>query len=330
MPDVWTHIFCGREVLARVEDDFRKAARENMNLFNYGCQGPDFFFYYNFLPWDEDKRGFLIGNQMHQENSHIFFLESLNYLRRNPDPGTTVYLMAFVCHWCLDRVTHPYINYISGIYRGYKNEPKKLINNHKRVEAAIDVLMGLRLQNINVPMVPVHREIDVGESLPGEILGYYRYILPLVYRESYESMKGTEFVNKSYRDMITALRVLYDPWGVKRLLVSVYDFASKYTRNMRYFFYRAAERNAEAYLNEENRPWCHPFDPGEIYTDSFIDLFYRGVEESVEAVNLSLRYIRGEVGEAELCEIIKDVSYATGKPGQDRRAMVSFSPVLEE
>ncbi|MCL6477157.1 MAG: zinc dependent phospholipase C family protein [Peptococcaceae bacterium] len=107
MPDVWTHIFCGREVLAGVGENFKELAREKISLFLLGCQGPDIFFYYNFLPWNGDKRVFLLGERIHREKCGLFLRESLKYLKRNPDAGTTKYLMALICHWCLDRITHP-------------------------------------------------------------------------------------------------------------------------------------------------------------------------------------------------------------------------------
>lgn len=329
MPDVWTHIICGREVLAGVDENFRRLALARKELFFLGCQGPDLFFYYNFLPWDEDRRVFFLGSRIHHEKCGNFFRESLLYAKQKNDAATTVYLMALMCHWCLDRVTHPYINYISGIYRGNKGETRKLINNHKRVEAAIDVLMGLMFINKKVKRTPAHREINVGNSLPGEVVAYYQYILPLVFADSYEELQNTDFINKSYRDMISALKVLYDPWGIKWSLAALYDALSRDVLNLRYYFYRSPEKNRKAYLNEEKRPWCHPMDEKEVYTDSFLELFQRGIGESVELINLSLRFIRGEAGEAEINEKLKDISYSTGKPESDQRTMRYFKPVLE-
>ncbi|MCL6610280.1 MAG: zinc dependent phospholipase C family protein [Peptococcaceae bacterium] len=329
MPDLWTHIFCGREALAGVEERFRKAARDLKNLFFLGCQGPDLFFYYDFLPWG-DKRVFSLGNRIHHERCGLFFRESLKFARRNPDAGTIVYLMGLVCHWCLDRVTHPYIYYISGVYQGHKAETRKLINNHKRVEAAIDVLMGRRLLKTEVWKVPAHREIEVGDCLPEEIVAFYRHILPLVHADSYEDLKGTDFINKSYRDMIKALKILHDPLGVKRGLAALFDALSGGALNLRYYFYRPGQKNGEAHLNEQRKTWCHPMDAGEIHTESFQDLFRMGVEESVDMIRLSLRFLRGEAEEDEINGKIVDISHSTGKPDSDRRPMRFFSPVLEE
>ena len=330
MPDVWTHILCGREVLGRVEEGCGKTARERIKLFNLGCQGPDLFFYYDFLPWSGDRRVFDLGNQVHHQRCGLFFRESLHYARANPGAVIIVYLMGMICHWCLDRATHPYINYISGVYRGAAADSRKLINNHKRVEAAIDVLLGKRLLNLEVRKTPAHPEIEVGEKLPRDVLGLYRHVLPLVFPEAWADLAGTHFLNKSYRDMLSALRLLHDPRGVKRSLVAAYDRLSGGGLNLRYYFYRPPEKNGEAYLNDQKRPWCHPADPGEVRHESFMELFAVAVEEAARLINLSLGFIRGEAGEAEINQKIKDISYSTGRPVSDQSPLRCFDPLLED
>lgn len=335
MPDVWTHIICGREVLDRVEEGFRRMAGDFGNLFYLGCQGPDLFYYHNFLDLGGRDGGvYVLGSTMHHQKCGQFFRESLKYLKNNYHPRTAVYLMALLCHWCLDRATHPYINYISGVYREGGGQSKKLINNHKRVEAAIDVILGQRALDISVRREPAHRRIFVGDGLPAEILSFYHSVLPLVYRDIYERLKqespdGRDFIDKSYRDMISALRVLHDPRGVKWALASIYDRLVRGSLNLRYYFYRAGVKSPEAYLNEERRPWRHPADAGEVRAQSFSDLFRLGVEDACGVIALSLAFVRGEAGEEELAGKIEDISYSTGKPESDGMAMINFGPVLE-
>lgn len=329
MPDVWTHLIFGQEVMASAEDRFRNLARLNDKVFAFGCQGPDFLFYCNFHPWARDRRAFMLGNRIHHEKCGVFFRESLKYVRENPDDGLVVYLMALMCHWSLDRAAHPFINYISGIHQGEPHGEKRLINNHKRVEAAIDALIAKRMLNIDVRRVPLHPQIYVGESLPAVIKSYYRYVLPQVHGDMYSKLEDTDFLDKSYRDMISALKVLHDPYGVKRAIASLYDAVSLEVKNMRYYFYCAPGRGGDVLLNPEKKQWCHPMDPSEIYNQSFMELFYSGVRDSLEMIKLSLGYIYGESGEEEMAGKITDISHSTGKPDSDLRPMRHFAPVLE-
>ncbi|MFZ5643184.1 MAG: zinc dependent phospholipase C family protein [Bacillota bacterium] len=328
MPDVWTHLICGWEVLKYVDKPFKKIARRDIKLYNFGLQGPDFFYYYNFLPWTGNKRAFAIGNMIHNEKCGLFFRKSLEYLKDNPDDRTIVYLMALMCHWCLDRVTHPFINFISGIPRGEGPGNEKLVNNHKRVEAAIDAILVKRFLNMDVRKVPVSTEFNIGPNLPGEVINLYKTVLPVVFGNEYRDYAGEELFQKSYRDMIKAHGVLYDPRGIKRFAASVYDVFSARVENTRHYFYRAPEKNTEPYMNEKKREWCHPMDPGECYSESFPELFQKGVEESVRTVNISMKYILEGADGEELEEVTQDISHSTGKACTDSREMVCFNPVL--
>jgi len=151
-------------------------------------------------------------------------------------------------------------------------------------------------------------------------------VLPLVFGDG--CLAGADILNKSYSDMIAALKVLHDPRGAKRLVASLYDLISPRVDNMRYYFYGATVGDPEAYLNEDHRPWCHPMDQAEVHYESFSDLFLRAVGDTVEMIDLSMRFVLGEAGEAEIRDKITDISHSTGKIHSDEREMVYFLPVL--
>lgn len=326
MPDVWTHLICGREVLGLADESFGEVARREIKLYNFGCQGPDFLFYYNFLPWAGDKRTVALGNRIHHENCGLFFRECLKFARDNPGEKINVYIAGLLCHWCLDRAAHPYINYISGLCRPDMPGEEKLLNNHKRVEAAIDFILAGRFLNIDVRKVPVHCEIDIGESLPEKVLALYKNVLPVVFGAECGNLAEPAVLNKSYRDMISALKVLHDPRGLKRMAAGLYDLVSPRVYNMRYYFYNTVS-NPEAYLNEAGRMWCHPMDRNEVRHEGFLDLFRKGVVDALEMIDLLQRFVRGEAGEEEVRENITDISHSTGKLYTDRREMLHFNPV---
>ncbi|MFZ5596655.1 MAG: zinc dependent phospholipase C family protein [Bacillota bacterium] len=328
MPDVWTHLICGRQILPEVEARLGVLTEDQKKLFFLGCQGPDLFFYYNFMPWAGDKRAVVLGNRLHHERCGLFFREALKYAKARPEPKILVYITALLSHWCLDRATHPYINYISGVFSGKGPGGEKIINNHKRVEAAIDVILARKMLNVDVRRVPVHPEIDAGATLPDAVCDFYHHVLPLVHGEHYRNLEGTDFINKSYRDMVSALRLLHDPSGLKAALASLYDTVSINVSNWRYYFYRDHDGDGEEYMNGEKRPWCHPMDSGERHRESFYELFQTGVEDSLAMADLAARYVRGEADERELQRSIKNISHSTGKPDTDRRVMRHFNPVL--
>ncbi|MDZ7543944.1 hypothetical protein GNF83_22840, partial [Clostridium perfringens] len=62
MPNIWTHLLFGDEAMKAAGMSSWIEERKLRNLFYLGCQGPDFLFYHNFLPWKKDKTMNRIGS----------------------------------------------------------------------------------------------------------------------------------------------------------------------------------------------------------------------------------------------------------------------------
>lgn len=44
MPNVWAHLIFGQLVLEKLNESELLLSDEHKNMFNMGCQGPDFYF----------------------------------------------------------------------------------------------------------------------------------------------------------------------------------------------------------------------------------------------------------------------------------------------
>jgi hypothetical protein len=69
-------------------------------------------------------------------------------------------------------------------------------------------------------------------------------------------------------------------------------------------------------------------DRAETHRESFLDLFYRGVEDAVEMIDLLARFVVGAAPEVEIREKLTDISHSTGKLYADQREMLHFRPLL--
>lgn len=140
MPDFWTHLIAGEGIAAGIEDQkIKSLLDQNYQLFNYSCQGADFFFYNDLWPWQKTKRGPKKGEQVHLLSGKKLFSEVLKTYKKErvyaqshlPDSqfwqNNLIYLLGFISHYALDRECHPFI-----IENGGKNE------KHKLIEAGID------------------------------------------------------------------------------------------------------------------------------------------------------------------------------------------------
>ncbi|MFC4559131.1 zinc dependent phospholipase C family protein [Virgibacillus kekensis] len=290
MPNIWTHmLFCEEVVDSIVNPNPFSQHEAYMNL---GAQGPDPFFYYNFWPWTKEDPVNEVGSLLHTKNCGPFLLDLIEQAKdKNPDIRS--YVFGFVTHHILDRKAHPYIHYRAG-YEG---------SNHQKLEVLIDTLMMEKYQNLKTWKVPVYKEINVGHSLDKEVAG----LLHQTIKRHFPGVKydSEAYIQKSYKDMRLALKLLADPHGWKNRILS--SLISSYSHQ---------PINEETdYLNHNHTTWHHPAT-NEPSNKSFIDLYDEARQEGIEIMTEVLSYWRSDSRDTPdtLHELIGNISYDTGKP----------------
>ena len=211
MPDFWTHILGGelmvKELKEEREDQYAQMIKDNPELFNLGCQGPDIFFYNDFWPWIKEKRGPEIGQQLHQKKITKLFKTSLNYLKGQENneqyPQLFAYLSGFIVHYALDKRMHPFVN------QETDNFPE-----HKNLEINIDTYLTNKYWNKLAHRLDPRPIIDAGKNLPQIIIDYYLTILDQVHDQSIDK----KVINDSYQDYKRVFALFYSRWRVKRII----------------------------------------------------------------------------------------------------------------
>ncbi|MBE3555121.1 MAG: zinc dependent phospholipase C family protein [Thermicanus sp.] len=307
MPNIWTHIHFGETLL-------RKTGKipypeEVKPYFRLGTQGPDPFFYHNFWPW-KTKTVAEIGNKIHHEQCGPFLLEMIRYGKQyKGDEKLKAYILGFITHHLLDRNTHPYIIYRSG------NEGKR----HSKLEIIIDTLLMKEFRGMDTWKTPVYKEIYIGQELYPPITEMLSKLITYFFPETARQMPRG-YVSDSYRHMICAWKILYDPTGIKHLLLREWVSPFSHHKNV----------GEKDYLNRSRTPWLHPANDHERSSATFFDLLSQAEQEGLIILPLILEYWEDErEGYPEpLIEAIGNRSYDTGKdctlPLQNRH----FDPIL--
>lgn len=291
MPNIWTHILFCQDVIREIPD--ANTFEEELNYLNLGAQGPDPFFYHNFLPWQKNTFVNNIGNALHQEYCGPFLLDMITEVT-NLSRETKAFVLGFVTHHILDRNTHPYIHYHAG-YEGSK---------HQELEVLIDTVMMKRFRNMDTWKSPVHIEINVGTKLHNEIQSLLRNLIKSYYPKLYEELPHN-VIQSSYRDMKRALRVLYDPFSWKNTIL----------KSLISPFSHQPITKAIDYLNEQEETWYHPATE-EPSSKGFIDLYEHAHSEAIEVVTEVINFWddQSKKTEQRLVTLIDNISYDTGLP----------------
>ncbi|WP_164669609.1 zinc dependent phospholipase C family protein [Virgibacillus doumboii] len=290
MPYIWTHMLFCEDVVDTVKNPY--SLTEHEAYMNLGAQGPDPFFYYNFWPWIKEEPVHDIGMLLHTKHCGPFLMDLIE-AAKGMDKHIQAYVFGFVTHHILDRNAHPYIHYRAG-YEG---------SNHQKLEVLIDTLMMKKYHNLKTWKVPVYKEINVGYTLDKEIAG----LLNKTINKHFPEVKrnSLSYIQKAYRDMKLALKLLSDPYGWKNVVLK--PLISSYSHQ--------PIKNDVDYLNVENTVWHHPAT-NEPSSQSFIDLYDQGRTEGIEIMTEVLTYwqSRDETSRKRLTELIGNISYDTGKP----------------
>lgn len=320
MPDIYAHILCAEDAIARVKNkDARQILIDEIDSYRLGAQGPDFFYYYNILPWKDDKGFPQIGNVAHSENIDSFFTNAAKIIKEQSPSGAFkrdsqgkiipsvdfsaqssrikfAYLAGFLSHHALDSRAHPYIFYVSGIDSGC---------NHKFFEASIDtILMKYRGARNSSELIRPER-------------GTKEIIAALIY-QNMKDVFGIKIsiadVLKAFEDFASTVNLLYDPFKIKRLPFGVLDKALGLKGFAASSGTPAKLKAGVDYLNLRKKTWIYPADEGIKSDDSFLDIIIKATNASAELADLLYSDLLGE--NADFKKNLSKNSYDTGLEGK--------------
>lgn len=104
MPTNYAHYRFGKELLPTLPAETRQVIQRFRRLYDMGLHGPDIFFYHN--PFLTTATGSL-GRKFHAMSGKEFFRHACAAARTEAGQA---YLYGLLGHYCLDSMTHPYVN----------------------------------------------------------------------------------------------------------------------------------------------------------------------------------------------------------------------------
>lgn len=132
MPTTYAHLRFGKEVLPLLPKDLQAEIKQYLPLFLTGQHGPDILFYYR--PYHKNALS-AYGSELHNETGCQVFQRFRRYLKMQPGDSTAlkVYILGFLCHYCLDKYCHPYV---------YKVQDTGF--SHAEIEAEFDRMLLIK------------------------------------------------------------------------------------------------------------------------------------------------------------------------------------------
>lgn len=309
MPDSVTHHYFGWCVWSELETEIRQGI--DAGVFERALQGPDPWSTIGFFGGD-GKQFARRSGVMHKERTGLFLETLARESAAEPELPTFSVLAGFICHYCLDRLAHPYITCKGGEYDGTP-ATNQFRGGHVRLERAIDSY----IIRTHYGAVPWHF------SIPRRILGLKRYPESLrrplnrVFRRVYGWEDSFDLLNRAMKDEARFYALMQDPTGLVHYLLRMVS-GGKTNYCMYSYYRRDADGEKLDYLNEGHRPWNHPFDPEIHSEESFFDLFERAKADAVKMIRGASDVVSGGKN-VDLSALFGNSSYATGFDCDDPR-----------
>lgn len=325
MPNIITHKIFAQEVLKDLrKQDIKEIIVRHPQIFYIGSNGPDFLFFYHSKPWEAYKSHSLnrLGSRMHAAHINEFYRSALHSVSTQSDPvvkeNMMAYLFGHLCHWALDKTTHPYIFYRTGNCKGIS------AGYHHRFESMLDTMMLDRYEGVDIKDYKSYEICSYDDEMLKAIARIYVPAARAVYhvdvkvhelRESLDSWKDIQKLlydpsNAKYCVLKGVETIIRKPWAisgnvVKRRIDDRYDI-----------------------LNEGHQLWLHPCDDHISSNASFLELFTSATTTALTIIEKAYGCMEYGADVDTVLQILNDEAYDTGLSGE--REMQFFDIIYQK
>lgn len=290
MPDNFAH-----QHNARVALEISGYTPRLIDCFIMGANGPDLLFYYQrynpLRKYQLDK----LGKLMHREKTGLFLK---NLFTMAATDAQKDYCLGFLCHYAMDSIIHPYVNYATTAYGAPFNIPGGHAFFESRLDSRIAYKTAADLKHAPLLFCPVLKKSYVDQIaylLKNAVDATYRgFDVP--YSEYYQALRDFRFAKKffysggkfKYAVSYIAEKFLGVPDGVMTGHMQPCDRPIPPTK----FWYN---KEAGLYSNENLR-----------------HLLARADQAAADNIKVGLEFFKGVYSADDLLEDIGNKSYVTG------------------
>lgn len=309
MPSIFTHAIFAEDVYQHLSlENIVKMIEKNQSLFYMGSSGPDFLFYHHALPWESYKGHTLskLGSMVHAGHVDDFYKEAITCIQQQKHKDIQermfVYLLGHLCHWALDKTTHPYIYYRTGDCKGQS------ASYHHRLEAMIDTKMLALKKQCTVKEFPAYDIVKTDREILQAISRIY---VPIANKIFHTELKVSQ-VKEALQSWYDVLKLFHDPKDKKYKLLNVLEERMHKKWKFSGYIIRSKVEDELDILNESHQVWVHPCDDTLQYIASFLDLYETAQEEVIEVIKKVYACVYENESFDEVRALLKNASYDSG------------------
>lgn len=284
------------------------SGRIDADMFLHASTGPDVWMYYRF--WAPPfRRGInKRGAFMHEKKADVFLLslakQAANASEEEKHEMFSL-LAGYLCHYCLDRNLHPYINWLAENWRG--KVPLSAGTKHMVIEMILD-RRELWTHWKSLWQKPITKELLRIRQYPLPI----RKSIEMAYAETYGWIDVWPDLQRSIRDQRMYHRIVQDPTGIVHSLFSLVDKLCPSVALLERT-YAHKDRYISGVSNQQHMLLYYP-EKTVGSNASVADIRSKAKDEAVKMIICAQKYLRGKAEVAELAHTIGNSTYHSPAP----------------
>lgn len=290
MADNYTHRYNARNAIK-----LAGYAPRSLNSFIMGANGPDPLFCYQMYNPMRKYRLSKLGSVMHNEKTGIFLR---NLFRLAQTDAQKDYCLGFLCHYTLDSVIHPYVNYVTTAY----GSPYNIPSGHGYFESALDSMISKKLTQSPAAAVEFYCPALSKMEL-NQIVSLFKKAVDATYKDF--RFPKSEYL-QAFKDFAFIKGFFYSPKKFKFLPALLVEKLLGFEEGFVTSHMQPCERVIPPF------PFWENLDRGLYCVDSLEELLRRADGLSAQAIDIGLNYFKGIYSIDDFVEDIGCKSYETG------------------
>ena len=290
MPDNFAHMRNGVNAMV-----IAKYSPRNKEAFILGCNGPDPLYAYQMYNPKRKLNLADLGKRMHSEKTGLFLQNLFRYAQTNAQKD---YCLGFLCHYALDCIMHPYINYITTAY----SHPFNREQGHHWFESSLDSWLSEK-EVESLAVNPLYYLPEMEKMYTDQIVTLMQQAIEATYTD-------IKLERKEYQTVLTDFKKvknwLYSPMENKHIFAPVIEKVLRLEKGVissRLQPCREEFSDIDVWRNNPVGFFC---------TETIEELLDRADHIAADYINTGLSYFHGITSLADLREDIGCKNYMNG------------------
>ncbi|MBQ9845530.1 MAG: zinc dependent phospholipase C family protein [Oscillospiraceae bacterium] len=290
MPDSYAHKYNAQCALKIANYKPR-----NYQTFILGCNGPDVFYYYRKYDPFRTQNMSTLSNLLHTNRTGLFMQNMFRFAQTNAQKD---FCLGWLCHYSLDSIMHPYINYVTTAYA----HPFNIDQGHSFFESSLDSYISKHETGFPAAN-PDEYLPDISKMYVDQIITLVKQAVDATYPE--EKYERSDYI-QAYNDFRRIKKTLYAPGPLTRFYARFLEVVLRLKKDY------ILSRVQPCFMEIKDIGVWRNNPMGFFCTATIEELMEKANYTSADHIAVGLKYFDGVYNLQDLLEDIGNKSYATG------------------